>query len=55
MVVAADALSREALSQTFASFLGSSPVAAAMRTTDALGPLRPLVFPFLTPPEVIER
>lgn len=55
MVAAVDAMSKEALSQVFATFLGSAPVAAAIRTMDALGPLRPFVFPLLTPAEVVQR
>lgn len=55
MVAAVDAMSKESLSQLFATFLGSVPVAASIRTMDALGPLRPILFPLLTPGEVVQR
>ncbi|GMH38694.1 hypothetical protein BSKO_06578 [Bryopsis sp. KO-2023] len=55
MVAAVDALSRESLSRIFTSYLGSIPVTAALRTADALGPLRPFALPFITPAEVVQR
>lgn len=55
MVAAADAFSRENLSRISGAYLESLPALLNMRTIEALGPLRPLVFPFLTPTEFVER
>eukprot|EP00775_Hariotina_reticulata_P007498 gene7498-7708_t len=55
LVAATDALSREALSGTLRLLLGSAPVALAMSSLEALGPLRPLLLPFTTPLEVLSR
>ncbi|KAF6265823.1 hypothetical protein COO60DRAFT_1633263 [Scenedesmus sp. NREL 46B-D3] len=55
LVAAADALSRDALSQTLRVLLGSRPVAVAMSSLEALGPLRPLLLPLTTPLELISR
>eukprot|EP00803_Ostreobium_quekettii_P004083 evm.model.scf_1104EXC.1 EVM.evm.TU.scf_1104EXC.1 scf_1104EXC:11822-28756(-) len=55
LVAAVDALSREASSRLFASYLGSLPATATFRAVEALGPLRSFVFPFITPAEVIAR
>jgi hypothetical protein len=55
LVAAADALSRDALSQTLRVLLGSAPVAVAMSSLEALGPLRPLLLPLTTPLELLSR
>lgn len=55
MVAATDALSREGLSRIANAYLASIPTVVSLRALEALGPLRSVVFPFLTPPEVVER
>eukprot|EP00878_Enallax_costatus_P013271 GHUV01013874.1.p1 GENE.GHUV01013874.1~~GHUV01013874.1.p1 ORF type:complete len:1255 (+),score=498.10 GHUV01013874.1:389-4153(+) len=55
LVAAADALSREALSDTLRRVLGSAPAVVAMSSLEALGPLRPLLVPFVTPLELLSR
>jgi aarF domain-containing kinase len=55
LVAAADALSRDALSQTLRVLLGSAPVAVVMSSLEALGPLRPLLLPLTTPLELLSR
>lgn len=55
LVAAADALSREALSETLRLVLGSAPAVVALSSLEALGPLRPLLVPFVTPLELLSR
>jgi aarF domain-containing kinase len=55
LVAAVDALSREALSETLRLVLGSAPVALAMSSLEAAGPLRPLLLPFTGPLELMAR
>ncbi|KAF8071031.1 aarF domain-containing protein kinase [Scenedesmus sp. PABB004] len=55
LVAAADALSREALSGTLRAVLGSAPVAVALSSVEALGPLRPVLLPLTTPLELLSR
>lgn len=55
LVAAVDALSREALSETLHLVLGSAPVALAMSSLEAAGPLRPLLLPFTGPLELMAR
>jgi aarF domain-containing kinase len=55
LVAAVDALSREALSETLRLVLGSAPVALAMTSLEAAGPLRPLLLPFTGPLELMAR
>lgn len=55
LVAAVDALSREALSDTLRLVLGSAPVALAMSSLEAAGPLRPLLLPFTGPLELMAR
>lgn len=55
LVAAVDALSREALSETLRLVLGSAPVALAMSSIEAAGPLRPLLLPFTGPLEILSR
>jgi aarF domain-containing kinase len=55
LVAAVDALSREALSETLRLVLGSAPVALAMSSLEAAGPLRPLLLPFTGPLELLAR
>lgn len=55
LVAAVDAMSREALSQVFAMYLGSLPATATFRAVEALGPFRTFLFPFLTPAELVAR
>lgn len=55
LVAAADAMSREALSETLRLVLGSAPAAVALSSLEALGPLRPLLVPFATPLELLSR
>eukprot|EP00879_Flechtneria_rotunda_P002659 GHRR01002863.1.p1 GENE.GHRR01002863.1~~GHRR01002863.1.p1 ORF type:complete len:1118 (+),score=442.23 GHRR01002863.1:702-4055(+) len=55
LVVAADALSREAASEVLRLLLGSAPAVLALSGLEALGPLRPLVLPFPTPLELLDR
>lgn len=55
LVAAADALSREALSESLRLVLGSAPAVVAMSSLEALGPLRPLLVPFVTPFELLSR
>eukprot|EP01023_Acetabularia_acetabulum_P029612 TRINITY_DN2793_c0_g2_i1.p1 TRINITY_DN2793_c0_g2~~TRINITY_DN2793_c0_g2_i1.p1 ORF type:complete len:988 (+),score=151.02 TRINITY_DN2793_c0_g2_i1:77-2965(+) len=52
MVVAVDALSREALSEVIRALVVSAPATAALQS---LGPLRMVVFPFPTFVEVLSR
>lgn len=55
LVAAADALSREALSETLRLVLGSAPVAVALSSMEAAGPLRPLLLPLTGPLELMSR
>lgn len=55
MVAATDALSREGLSRLAGAYMNSLPAMISLRTIEALGPLRTVVFPFLTPTEIVER
>lgn len=55
LVAAVDALSREALSDALRLVLGSAPVALAMSSLEAAGPLRPLLLPFTGPLELMAR
>jgi aarF domain-containing kinase len=55
LVAAVDALSREALSEILRLVLGSAPVALAMSSLEAAGPLRPLLLPFTGPLELMAR
>jgi len=55
LVAAVDALSREALSDTLRLVLGSAPVALALSSLEAAGPLRPLLLPFTGPLELLAR
>ena len=55
MVAATDALSREALSRLAGAYMGSIPATLSLRTLEALGPFRTVLFPFLTPTEIVER
>eukprot|EP00210_Caulerpa_lentillifera_P000219 g213.t1 len=55
MVAATDALSREGLSRLAGAYMESVPAMVSLRTVEALGPLRTVLFPFLTPTEIVER
>ncbi|KXZ45805.1 hypothetical protein GPECTOR_50g599 [Gonium pectorale] len=55
MVVAVDALSRDALSRLLGRLLGSAPAALALRSVEALGPLRSVLLPLPTPVELLSR
>lgn len=55
LVAGADAVGREAVSEVTRAILGTPPALATFGTLQALGPLRLLLVPFLTPFEVLYR